>query len=230
MDRTGLVGEEPIGDEDVSAINSSKVRYNLKSDYPWGRSTNYTGNRSRTKDSFPERNISWMKARLGLGKCRWTQQTYEYTAADQYQIVGAAFSKELHRALGKHRVERKNENRVGWELALRELAKGSKILSRPVKEILLRYTSFSTGYSGPPIEPKHELWDQERRWMWHALDLVCMKIVDNDRKSAADAVKKAVALRNEPGNEWFLDPANHLPPTERNVERAIDPLTGQPFD
>lgn len=66
--------------------------------------------------------------------------------------------------------------------------------------------------------------------MWHALDLVCQKIVDNDRKSISDAVKKVAALRAEPGNEWFNDPNNHGPPTEINVEEAIDPLTGEPFN
>lgn len=58
---------------------------------------------------------------------------------------------------------------------------------------------------------------------------MCQKIVDNDKKSVADAVKKATALRNEAGNEWFNDPAAHDHPTEINVEEAIDPLTGEPF-
>lgn len=220
---------EPYGDEDATLINSAKVRYNLLSDYPWGISVNYTGTRARTRGAFPERNISWMKARLGLGKCQWKMQTYEWVPSDQYQIVGAAFSKELFKLLGKHHCEGKTQNRPGWEAALRELAKTSRLLSKPVKDILLRYTSSSIGYTGPVIPLGDELWDQARRWMWHALDLVCQKIVDNDRKSMADAVKKAVALRREVGNEWFNDPDNHEYPTEARVEGAVDPLTGEPF-
>ena len=65
--------------------------------------------------------------------------------------------------------------------------------------------------------------------MWHALDLVCQKIVDNDKKSMADVVKKAAALRKECGNEWFNDLDNHEYPTKVNVDQAIDPLTGKPF-
>ena len=102
MRSTPTTPVKPEGDEPSAGISNAKIRYNILSDYPWGISTNYTGTRARTRGAYPERNISWMKACLGLGKVKWTRHAYEWMASDEFQVVGASFSKELLKLLGKH--------------------------------------------------------------------------------------------------------------------------------
>ena len=89
---------------------------------------------------------------------------------DELAAVGHAFGRELAKVISQHGVKTKAENKEKWRVVLRDLAARSKVLLKGVKETLLRYT-------GPGINPEDKLWDQERRWLWHAFDHICSQLL-----------------------------------------------------
>jgi hypothetical protein len=211
-------GPEGDGDEEaLNAIVSSEIKYDRKLDYPRGKSRSYTGKRKAKGGQYPEpHSIASMKARLGIG--RMIRKPRAKAMVDELALVGSSFCKELMYVLGKHQVKDRASNSAGWRVALRELARDSTILQKGVRDILTRYT-------GANIEPDKEFWDQERRWMWHAYEYVCMQMVSNEQDSFRKGTRMMEDFIAENGNEYFMDPDNHTHP----LPIDLDPATGLPF-
>ena len=113
---TSASQQEMTGDEDEPAVSLASIKYDQKSDYPAGISKNYTGKRKLKSDSFPERNVSLMKARLGISKMVWKRSRgskKSWVHIDELASANVALSKELLRALGKHDCSNKLANRKG---------------------------------------------------------------------------------------------------------------------
>ena len=81
-------GGERVGDEDAPDIDNANILYDCLLDYPEGRSKNYTGKRNLRGDSFPERSVSLMKARLGISKMVWKRSKGEEKDLDPYRRDG----------------------------------------------------------------------------------------------------------------------------------------------
>lgn len=190
------------------------IRYDRLANYPMGKSTNYLGLRKYKNGAFPEfHSISAAKRRLGLCKMgrafklqpppgksdpNITEPLYDIKAEDEMEVIGRQFVREACREFSRLGVERKEDE--SYQRALRRIASSSTMLPLGVRKILNPYSS--TDESAVKIED--EMWDQMRRWLWHAFDAVCMDALAKHRKAEKDAKEKRAQLDQEPGYEWFL--------------------------
>src|SRR5690606_23503936 len=183
-------------DEEPGQIRSSMVAYDLVTDYPTRLSTDYcgvhtNGPRGGKLTSFGERNVSMMKERLGIG--RFSRSTLDaVTGTDQLAKCSKALQKELFMCHGEEGAQgQKSNDRQGWERSLRRLVRTSQILPDGTKAILARHSSIMEDsvaagegrVRNRRIAIENEQWDQQRRWMWHALDQVCVELYNSAESS-----------------------------------------------
>jgi hypothetical protein len=208
-------------------INNSTVAYDLSSDYPTVKSRKYTGPRVCKGDSFGERDIAMMKHRLGISNIitKGTTAAGKPIHVDKLSKVSTAFGRELLRCLGAEGVKQgKLSDKQGWDRALRRLINVSELLPENTKKVLSSYSSImvDTPLAGQSMVTKrkipieHEEWDQERRWMWHALEVVCQDLVTSQRASAKEAKALMTEFLEDDANAWFRKDS---PPTARHPQQ-----------
>lgn len=201
-------------DEQPGDIRTKDVAYDLLTDYPTILSTSYTGPRECRGNSFGERDIAMMKERLGISAMenRGNDASGRKKNIDRLAKVVLAFGRELWSCMGAESVkEGKQQDRQGWERALRRLVKVSKFLPPMTKRILSKHSSIledavgDTGKVKRRIPIEDEKWDQERRWMWHALELVCQDLATSHRTSIREAEKAVQQHWADSNQDWFMD-------------------------
>ena len=195
-------------------INNTTVAYDLLSDYPSAISRKYTGPRVCKGDSFGERDITMMKHRLGISHIitKGTSVAGKPIHVDKLAKVSTALGRELLKCLGSEGVKQgKLGDKQGWDRALRRLIKVSELLPENTKKVLSYYSSIleDTPNAGESrvtvrkISIENEEWNQERRWMWHALEVVCQDLVTSQRSSAKEAVSLMAEFLGDDANAWF---------------------------
>ena len=105
----------------------------------------------------------------------------------------------------KDNAEDVSDRRERWQLVLRWMAKNSEFIPKAVKQVLCSGSSVEQDADpcNPAIVRTDEIWTQERRFFWHALDCVCFELVHSVGESLATARKARTEWKEKNPTHWF---------------------------
>lgn len=238
---------EATGDEESNnQLTSTQIKYDRHSDYPRGKSVNYTGARKGDKKAFPEfHSITAAKERLGFAK-------FDKNFIDLYSPATVYFRYELQRLMKEFGYKKglRKADRGRFEQFVREVATATRVLPPGIRRVLTqayddpRAQAWLEGEDAVDQGPDQEIWDQDRRYFMHPWENLVAHMAETVLQTEADA-RRCIEQRDgrAPGGHvfghtpalrrWYGSANNNIPfPVQEFADESvpdIDNTTGHPF-